>query len=77
VLFVWERVKDGLDVIAIVFLAQLVIVVVLAFQDTVKVLFHNDTAVEGIPHSGRHLLIRHSCGFVLAAQVRSAPKTNE
>jgi len=75
--FLRQRVKNGFDVIAIVFLSELVIFVSFACEGAVKILLHHNTAVEGIPHSGHHLLKRDFCGFVFAAQIGGAHQKNQ
>ncbi len=72
-----QGIKNRFDVIAIVFLSQFVIVVVLAFQGAVEILLDYNTAVESIPHSCRHLLKRYFCGFVFTAQIEGAHQKNQ
>jgi hypothetical protein len=75
--FAGKRVKHGFDVIAIVVLPKLTICDVLALQRPVKVLFHDNTAVESISHPYRHLLKRYFRGFILAAQTGDARQKKE
>jgi hypothetical protein len=72
-----QRVENGFDVIAIIFLPLLVVVVILAFQGPVKIFLDDNAAVESVPHSCRHLLKRDFGGFVPAAQIDGAHEKNQ